>query len=249
MRYRTIKCAIVAGLLLAATYCARSTQAALTLVISEPGAAVPPAPITVTDMTNSGNVSYNGTFGDFQTTLDFGYSNKTTASGAQQATLEITSIDITSLASSGNAETLVLTLTDNGFTFPGTSGSTLQLGSAITGTFTPPTGTEGVSFQSFETTTNSTTGLQTAMPSLVPPIGQFNSVATPVNFVRGSTYGLENVTSITLAGGADLTDVSGSTTVTAPSTGVPEPVSAGLVLTAGALGLVRRPRRLGLLPM
>jgi hypothetical protein len=243
MRYRTIKCAIVAGLLLAATYCARSTQAALTLVISEPGAAVPPAPITVTDMTNSGNVSYNGTFGDFQTTLDFGYSNKTTASGAQQATLEITSIDITSLASSGNAETLVLTLTDNGFTFPGTSGSTLQLGSAITGTFTPPTGTEGVSFQSFETTTNSTTGLQTAMPSLVPPIGQFNSVATPVSFNRGTTYGLENVTSITLAGGADLTDVSGSTTVTATSSSVPEPMTAGLVLVGGAIVSFYRPRR------
>jgi len=237
-----LKHSMKAGVLFAAvsSIClASKASAALTLVLSETGVASPPTPITVTDTTNSGTVSYEGTFGAFTTTLDFGFSNKLTATGLTQATLDVTSIDVSNVGTPGTYATLVLTLTDSGFTFPGAPGSKLELGSAITGTFTPPLSGEGVTFQSYETTTGASTGPQSSQATLNPLTGSFSDNANPAFFTRGTTYGLESVTGITLESGGDITSVSGTTTVVQ----VPEPVTGGMLLTAGLLATLRRTRR------
>jgi hypothetical protein len=225
-------------------------KAALTMTVTELG--VPGAQVyTVDDATSPGVASYTGPVGsDFYVSADIGTSNQSVGDG-QQATLEITSIDISSYLPANTFRTVQITLTSTGFTFPATPGTTLQLGSGVTGSFTPPVAGDGVVFQSTEfspTFGNTSTGVQsdpvtTADVNSTGALFTFSDNATPVSFVQDTTYGLESVTDITLGGSFKDTDVSGTTTVTSvPNTIVPEPTLGMLAAVPFVLGLRRRSR-------
>jgi hypothetical protein len=213
---------------------ARPAHAALMLTLSEAGY----APVTLTDATNTGSLSYSGSYGDFSTNFVIGYTNQLTGAGPV-ANLQIESLDVTSLTNSG-AKTLTVSLDDPGYTFPGTTGSTVTLGSSIGGTLTGASPGDAVTFQSFVSSPAVSTGLQTFVVQGSPGASTpFSSAATPVPFVRGSTFELSDVTTISLAGAGDTANVSGATTVTAP---VPEPATASLLAVASAMFLRRRRR-------
>ena len=218
-----------------------TAKAALALTLSEPGY----TPFTRTDTLNTGSVSFIGTFGDFQTNFVVGLTNQVTGTGAT-ANMQLQSLNVKSLASAGTQNTLTVTLTDNGFTFPLAPGSTVQLGSSIGATLTMPVVNDSITFQSSVLSPSTTTGLQSyTAPASVAGLSttSFSSVATPVNFTRGTDYALQSVTTISLTGGMETSNISASTTVTGSVAGVPEPTSAALALIAGGLVTIYRPRR------
>ena len=208
-------------------------DAALSVTISEAGF----APMTQTDTANSGEVQFSGPYGDFSTNFVIGVTNE--LNGTQPvANLQVESLDVTSQSNSG-PKTLIVTLTDPGYTFPGTNGSTVQLGSSVGGTFTGAITGDSLTFQSFSTAPTVSTAIQSfTVPSSPGTTTPFSSSATPVAFVRGSSFTLSDVTTITLAGAGDTINVSGATTVSA----VPEPAIASGIAVA-SLVLLRRNRR------
>jgi hypothetical protein len=219
----------------AATAGVRPADAALTLTLSEPGF----APQTFIDTGNTGGVSYFGTYGTFSTNFIVGESNKL-VNPTSVASLQVESLNVVSLGSGGTTSTLTVTLSDNGYTFPGTAGSSDLLESSVGGTFTSPNAGDGVTFTSSVISPATTTGLQSyTAPSTVVGTTSFSSVATPVGFIDPSTYSLTNVTKISLSGAGESVNVSGSTTVVAA---VPEPTTASVAAVAG-LALLRRRRR------
>jgi hypothetical protein len=233
-KHRLAAAAIAGGAALAG---GRQANASLTLTLSEPGF----SPQTYTDTTDTGAISYFGDYGTFSTNFVVGESNKLTGGVTTGvASLQIESLNVVSLGlGSGTPETLTVTLSDNGYTFPGTTGSTDKLGSSVGGTFTSPNAGDSVTFMSSVVSPATTTGLQAyTAPATVVGTTSFSSVATPVTFLDPSTYSLTNVTTITLSSSGESANVSGSTTVTAA---VPEPATASLAAVAG-LALLRRRR-------
>ena len=85
------------------------------------------APVTVIDTLNTGALSFFGTYGDFQTNFVAGVSDKLNSPPPSAATLQIQSINVKNLSSAGLTKTLSLTLTDDGYTFPGVTGSSMRL--------------------------------------------------------------------------------------------------------------------------
>lgn len=225
----------LAGAIAASAMFVSSAKAALTLTLSETGF----APSTLTDSGNTGQVTFNGSYGDFSTNIVVGSSNKLDPTPGPLAQLEIQTLDITKVGNAGS-KTLTVTLTDDGYTFPGSTGTSDTLSSTVGGTISNGTAGDSVTFQSFAQPSGATPGLQT-FTAVTPTGGSNQSFNLPIistNFTRGATYTLSNVTTISLSNGNESTNVSGSTTVGA----VPEPASAALLALLGT-GLLGRARR------
>ena len=209
--------------------------AALTLTLSEPGY----TSMTVTDAANTGALSFFGSFGDFQTNFIAGLSNKLSSPTPAAATLQIQSIDVKNLSTGGTKDTLTLTLSDDGYTFPAATGSALSLDSAFGGSLSNATAGDSATFQSFVLSPSTTTGVQTYTSAATDPgTTSFSRNVTPVTFIRPAAFTLENVTTISLSGASEQANLSGTTTA---STAVPEPASAAAAAVVG-LGLLGRRR-------
>jgi hypothetical protein len=214
----------------------RPAGAALMLTLSEPGY----APVTFTDTTNSGGVSYFGTYGTFSTNFIVGESDKLDA-GQTVGNLQVESLNVTNIANTGTS-VLTVTVSDNNYAFPGGPGSADTLGSSFGGSLTSPNAGDVVTFQSSVLSPSTTTGLQSyTAPATISGTYAFASTATPVGFADPGTYSLTNVTTISLSGAGESANVSGSTTVTGPSA-VPEPATATVGVFAGIAVLHRRRR-------
>ncbi len=142
---------------------------------------------------------------------------------ASQATLSQIDISITNLT--GANLPITVTLEENNFTLPGTTGSNVLVTSSFSGT--GPTGGSGT----FTTVFNAT-----AMPTqaIAFPGGSTESEA----FTRGSSYSVTQTTETTLTAGQTLQAL-GSDVIT-----VPEPSTACLALATlvgtGGFGWVKR---------
>ena len=222
-----------------------SANAALTLSWVETAGPRAGASGSDTDITN--NVASNFMpFGDFSTSIDVGTSNENT--GTTQAILQINSIDSVFVPSGpfSGPVVLQLTLTQDGFTFPGASGNTLNLTSAInSSTFANSSSSDNVTFLStaFDTSDTATTPLETSTSpggsSLVPGSG---APAQTVPFLRTATsYTLENVLTLTFSTSGEEENVGGTTATVLGTPSVPEPASLG-TLALGGLMLMRRRR-------
>ena len=224
---------------MAAVAGAGQARGALTLTLSEAGF----SPLTVTDSSNSGALSFFGTYGDFQTNFIAGLSNKLSTPTPAAATLQIQSINVKNTSAGGTTNTLTLTLSDDGYTFPAATGSTLSLDSAFGGSLSNATAGDSATFQSFVLSPSTTTGLQTYTAATTDPgTTSFSRNVVPVTFVRPAAYTLENVTTVSLSGASEQANLSGTTTA---SPAVPEPASAAAIalLGAGLLGRRRANRR------
>ena len=156
--------------------------------------------------------------------------------------LQVQSLDIQNL--SATPASLVIRVSDAGFTQPGGAGSPMLLSSSVGGTFTLGNVGDNVTFQSFADPNNAQPAGAVASPAqsfskLNPALTteSFSSL-TSAPFTRNAgAYSLTNITTTTLSAGGQL-NISGTTTATA----VPEPTTLALV-GFGVTGLVVRRRR------
>jgi len=231
------------GILAVALLAPASAKGTLILSLDEisgPDAGQPGSSATEYDPANT-EVSYAGTLGDFSVTIDTGFSNE--SSPGTEATLDIDTLDVKSLISA--PVVLQVTLSDDGFTFPGLPGNVLNLASALGTTFQNSANTDTVTFQSTVSDTNSTvsTGLQTSTSPGGGPVAPGSSAPTPqvpFDWVAAS-YTLQNVTTLTFSTSGEIENVAGSTSTQVVSGSVPEPASLG-TLALGGLMLMRRRR-------
>jgi MYXO-CTERM domain-containing protein len=215
-----------------------SAKAALTLTLTELSGPDAGATATASDPTNT-EVIYALPVGDFSTNIDVGFSNLN--SGGAEATLQVHTLDITSNVSV--PVVLQVSLTDNGFTFPGGSGSTLNLTSSVAATFVSSNNGDSVQFQStaFDNTQSVSTPLQTTVSS-----GGLGSVAgslapdQSVPFTRGASYSLENVAIMSFSQANEQENVGGTTTTLVSGASVPDPTSLGAIAVGGLLMMRRR---------
>jgi len=191
----------------------------------------------------AGQITFNGSIGNFATVITAGTSNSPGANGL--AILQTHTISVRE--TTATRSTLTVTLGDTGFTNP--SGANLQMGSSFSGTFLSSTAGESVSFQSYADPSNTalgkavTSGLHTAqlVNGSQAPVG-FSTADRTATFTSNGPYSLSDVTVINLSQNGEA-NVGGTTSVTLPAgAGVPEPASIG-VLALGALGLIARRRR------
>ena len=91
-------------------------NASLMLTLSEQGF----APVTVTDTGNTGTVSYFGSYGGFSTNVVIGVSNQFSAPTPTAAQIQVQSVEVTSTTAGTTPQTLAVTVSDSGFTFPAT---------------------------------------------------------------------------------------------------------------------------------
>src|SRR5271156_4273947 len=122
---------------------APAAKGALVLTLTELAGPSAGATATVSDPTNT-EVIYALPIGDFSTNIDVGFSNLNT--GTSEATLQVHTLDITSNVA--GPVVLQVQLMDNGFTFPGVSGSVLTLSSSLAATFEQSNAGDSVLFQS-----------------------------------------------------------------------------------------------------
>jgi hypothetical protein len=137
----------------------------------------------------------------------------------------------------GSPHTLNINVTEQDYTFPGTSGSTLSMTSHIGGTVTTGGPSQTLTFQSFADNLNrdfgtdattTSTGKQT--PDVTGSMASsYKNDATPATFSRTSTlYSVTVTNALALVAGGDLNY--GSTTTLAAT-----PAPAGLVLALTGL--------------
>ena len=238
----------MAGGLLLAWAAAPVARAALIVSLQEVG----DGSFTATDNVSNdndpttGQVSCTHAFADFTTTITVGYSNKTDPSAGPEADLQTTSLDITKTGNS-TPHTLIVTVSDTAFPFPGNSGDLMMMSSALTGTVTHSAAGSGDN-ASFTSTANGSTStpLITAVlpPSGSSPIG-WGGLPNPSStvFVRGATFDLSNTTVLNLSGSGEQVNFSGTTTVVSLGPNVPEPTPAMLALLGVAPLLLSRRRR------
>jgi len=205
--------AVLAGAALMAS--PPSAHAAFTLTLHEAGF----ADQTITDNgagdlsnTTSGVITFAGAFGTFDIQISVGTSNS--AAGVQPAQLTINNTSITSTGGSG---TLSVTLTDTGFTAPGTGSALLDTQLSTTQL---PLGTTVTSHSVLNGTAGGNVQLTTVGGSLR------EDVAT----IGTNPYTLSNITTFSLAGNGTL-QFTGITTVTA----VPEPGTMAMTFSAISL--------------
>jgi hypothetical protein len=246
MRFNLLKSSFPGGMLtLAAASAAaallaggRSADAALILTASEPGF----APITATEIGNTGQVVLTGPVGDFTTNIVIGYTDLNSPS-SPTAQLQVESLNVENVSGATGTKTLTVTLQETTpFTFPGISSSTDLMTSSLGGTLTPSTIGDSISFQSFATPSSGpavATGLETyTFATASAGTSGFQVPNSSVTFVQSPSYLLSDVSTLSLSGGETI-NVSGTTTITA----VPEPVSIGLAAAAALVGLSGRGRR------
>jgi hypothetical protein len=204
---------------------------------------------SMSDPSNTIDVN-SAPFGDFSTNVNVGVSNLNT--GSTQAVLQINSIDSTFQPSSSGPfsgpVTLVITLTDNGFSFPGTSSSALNLVSAInSSTFVNSSAGDSASFYSIASDSPSnivSTGVSTTTSpggsSATPGSGAVDQSAT---FTRqASTYTLESILTLNFSIIGEQENVGGTTTTQVATGNVPEPTSLSALAIGGLLMMRRRSR-------
>lgn len=221
-------------------------RAVLTLTISEP---TDPslAPVVEMDNANTGSLSYFGSYGDFEANFIVGLSDKESGGVGQAATLDLTSLNVVNLSNSGT-KTLMITVTDDGYSFPSAGGSSVLLQTSTSGTMTNSNLGDGITYDSSVTAdpiseanaqNSPTTGVQTftaagsigATPFLLSP--------TPQLFTQPASYTISDTTTISMSAAGESVTLSGNTTVSA----VPEPATIGLGVCGAALLLRRRVRR------
>ena len=174
----------------------------------------------------------------FGLTITVGQSNSpgtSTAGILQIQTLAIQNLNPTSA-------TLVVKLSDTGFTLPGSAGSIVRVDSSVGGTFTQANVDDSVIFQSFADAANAQPAVAVPAPAMLfdklnPSL--FTESFSGSNFVTfprdAGPYSLSNEAIVTLSAGAQM-NISGTTTATL----IPEPGVATLILVAGAVILHRR---------
>jgi len=228
---------VAAASLLAPT----SAKATLILTLDEISGPNAGATASVSDPTNT-SVIYDSSLGDFSADIDIGFSNESSPGTGAEATLQVHTLEVTSTIST--PVVLQVLLTDDGFTFPGSSGDTLSLTSSLNAaTFVGSSSTDMVQFQStaFDPTAVSTTLQQ----SNAPVGGGTGTGSLPADqsatFVRGTTYTLKNVTTLYFSNANEQENVGGTTTTLDLSSSVPEPTSLS-ALAIGGLLLMRRRR-------
>jgi hypothetical protein len=205
---------------------------------------------SMSDSSNTIDVN-SAPFGDFSTNVNVGVSNLTT--GSTQAVLQINSIDSTFQPSASGPfsgpVTLVITLTDNGFSFPGSSGSALNLVSAInSSTFVNSSAGDSASFSSIASdsgpgNTVSTAASTTSSPGGSSAIAGTGATDQSATFTRqASTYTLESILTLNFSTIGEQENVGGTTTTQIATGSVPEPTSLGALAIGGLLMLRRRSR-------
>ncbi len=236
LRSKAFSCAGVA--VVAALMAGKPANGALMLIASEPGF----APVTATEVGNTDQVILSGPVGDFTTNIVIGFTNLGSPNSSI-AQLQVQSLDVENNSGQGGTKTLTVTLEETTpFTFPGTASSVDLVTSALGGTVTPSSVGDSISFESF------------AIPATGPAVAagpatytfatantgtmSFQVPTTSVTFTQSPSYSLEDVGSISLAGG-ETANISGTTTVSV----VPEPASIGLIAGTALAGLARRRRR------
>jgi hypothetical protein len=220
----------------------------LTITLSEPGY----APVTYSAAPGAGSLS-NGlvSYGSYNLfNLDVAASDKNQSPSPSLATLQIQAI-VESSTANGSGGTLTITTSDYGYTFPGTTSSSLFMDSSMSGNLAPPTAGDLITFQSTATatdavaSTNVSTGLQSYTytgPNTVNNIS-FSQPDTSASFTRGSSFDLTNVLTIDPLSPSEQANIAGTTTVSLTQTRVPEPASAGLLMAAAGSALLSRRRR------
>ncbi len=132
LRRRSLLALPILGVTALAFLAPTPAKGALVLTWTETQGPAAGAHGSMSDPSNTIDVN-SAPFGDFSTNVNVGVSNLNT--GSSQAVLQINSIDSTFQPSSSGPfsgpVTLVITLTDNGFSFPGTGSSALRLSPAL----------------------------------------------------------------------------------------------------------------------
>jgi hypothetical protein len=153
--------------------------------------------------------------------------------------LQVQSLDIQNM--NPNPATLVLRVSDTGFTMPG--GPLMRLDSSVGGTFTLGAVGDLVTFQSFADPANGQPAGPVSTPAMLFTRATNNvtesfSGANSANWARGGgPYSLTNITTVMLSAGGQM-NVSGTTTAVE----VPEPQLLS-ALGLGVFGLLRRGRK------
>ena len=240
----------MAGALMLTTAAAPNARAAFIVTLQEVGAG---APVSIVDNqpgdtdTNVDEIQTSQAFPDFTVNISSGFSNKLDPSAGPEADLQISSLDITK---TGNAapHSLIITLSDTAFPFPGNSGDLMMLSSALSGTVTHSVAGSGdnVTFTSTANSSVSTPliiGALPANPGSIP--SNWGGLPNPstTTFVRGATFDLSSTTTLNLSGSAEAVNLSGTTTAVSLGPNVPEPTPAMLALLGVAPLLLSRRRR------
>ena len=156
---------------------ATPANATLVLTLNAGGTNV----VTVTDTANTGSVSYFGQLGSWLFNITGGVSTKAGANA-------VTSLDLSSLNVSGGSGTLIITLTDNGFTSPSGIFSSIstQFGGVAGGTISLSSLLNGIAVSSFFAGSGPFSGANSALGNTV---GGFtlSQIATITHKVAGNT--------------------------------------------------------------
>jgi len=222
--------------------CASQANAALTILLSEPGFASVP----FVDSGNTGTVSNFTSYGTFKIIdLEVAVSDKLQSPTPTQATLQITAI----IESNTSGGTLTITTSDNQYGFPGVTGNTEFMDSSMSGTLAPATLNDLITFQSTATPTDGVAGTVSSTlqsytsPGLNSGTTAFQAPDANTNFVRGASFDLSNQLQITMNSAFEQANVGGTTTVSLVQTRTPEPASGMVMLGAiGSMMLGRRRR-------
>jgi hypothetical protein len=235
----------MAGGLMLATAAAPSARAGLIVTLTEVGV----GSFTATDNVSNdndptlGSIDTTHTFPDFTTNITVGFSNKTDPNAGPEAEIDVSSIDITKTGNSA-PHTLIVTVSDDGFVFPGNSGDKMMLTSSLGGTATNVVAGSGDNLTFVSTADSTNTPTQSAV---LPPgtNAAFTALPDPstTTFVRGASYTLSNTTTLNLSGSNEKINFSGSTTTVSLGPNVPEPTPAMLALLGIAPLLLSRRRR------
>jgi hypothetical protein len=213
----------------------------LTLTISEPGF----TPYTATDAANTGDLTFDGTYGDFSANFIVAFSDQPTAPPGAAATLDLTSLNVVNTSNTTGQHTLTITLNDNGYTTPLSAGSTVYLQSSISGSLTDPLAGDGVTLDSAVVSPSVNAGLLTyTVPTSSPGADPFQVTASPVAFTQPASYALTSTTTLSMSNPGESITLNDSTAVSATptnGTGIPEPATLGFLAWGGFVLL--RPRR------
>jgi hypothetical protein len=231
--------ALILGGAVCGAFATAPARAALLLTVSEPGFApafgTPSSPNTI---------DLIGPYGDFNTNIVIGFTNSNTPTSV--AELQIQSLQVIDNSNTG-PKTLTISLTDTGFTFPGSPGQTLLMTSSIGGTFTQPVAGDKLTFQSSATPGGGgpIIAVSTPVQSYTAPSNFPGAVAVTVPdqtalFPATGGYSLSNQLTLSLSSNGETANLSGSTTVAVAA--VPEP-TCGAITAVAAVGLLRRRRR------
>jgi len=218
-------------LIVAPFFLARATRADIELTAKEdsgPTVVIADDPVDFDPL----GISFNGSFGDFRSTI---HAISTNASAASDLSL-ISTITNTSSAT----HTLTIGLTQDNFTLPSPSSETLK--SAIGGAFALSVAGDSISLTAYANNSNGlfdTVGATSpGAESATSPGGNavpFSSGTTVVPFTRTSgLYSLTTMTTITLAPGSSVNFGAD------PVVAVPEPAGLTLLCLGGMLALRRR---------